>query len=282
MPLWSDAHSTVWCGDNAEVMAEMATAGLRFDLIGPTSPPYNLSGGPGGGDHITTFVDKGLRRLRGEDGSYRKGTLYGSHSDAMPMEEYIAWQRAFTRQAFGLLTETGALAYQHKPRVMGQREIWPTEYVHPDLEPYRRQTIILDRRGGTNFNPHYYVPTYEVLLIYARPGWRLREGGWVAKNVWVMPAPSRAWHPAPFDKSLPLRLISTSEASLVLDPFMGSGTTLVAARELGVQAHGIELHAPFAQRAVQEIQAAQVGFMPAMQMARAREREAADAQARLF
>ena len=258
----------------------MAAAGLRFDLIGPTSPPYNL-GTSSGGDN-TTFVDKKLARLKGVGGSYRKGLLYGTHNDGMPMDEYIAWQRAFTRQAFELLTEWGALAYQHKPRIFDGHEVWPGEYVHPDLEPYRRQTIILDRRGGTNFNPHYYVPSYEVLLIYARPKWRLREGGWAAKSVWVMPHPKEAWHPAPFSKSIPRRLIATCEASLVLDPFMGSGTTLVAARELGIQAHGIELHAPFAQRAVQEIQAAQVGFMPAMQMARAREREAADAQTRLF
>lgn len=52
-------------------------------------------------------------------------------------------------------------------------------------------------------------------------------------DVWEIPAESarRVSHPAPFPVELPLRLIDlyTYEDDLVLDPFMGSGTTLVAA-----------------------------------------------------
>jgi modification methylase len=276
-PYWQDDLSTVWCGDNAVIMAEMDAAGLRFDLIGPTSPPYNLG----------TGANRGIKRIaRGDYTSSRLtkltgGGYYGTHDDDMPLDEYVAWQRTFTHQAFGLLTEDGALAYQHKPRHWAGRELWPTDYVHPDLAPFKRQTIILDRRGGLNFNPTYYVPTYEVLLIYARPEWRLTEGGWAAKSVWLMPSPSH-WHPAPFDKSLPRRLISTTAPSLVLDPYMGSGTTLIAARELGVRAHGIDIHTPFVERAVRDIQATSAGFFPAAISPSAREREAQSAQVPLF
>ncbi len=53
-------------------------------------------------------------------------------------------------------------------------------------------------------------------------------------DVWTIPAENarRVGHPAPFPVELPLRLIQlyTYEDDLVLDPFMGSGTTLVAAR----------------------------------------------------
>jgi DNA modification methylase len=52
-------------------------------------------------------------------------------------------------------------------------------------------------------------------------------------DVWNMPPESatRVGHPAPFPLELPLRLIGlyTYRGDLVLDPFMGSGTTLVAA-----------------------------------------------------
>jgi len=52
-------------------------------------------------------------------------------------------------------------------------------------------------------------------------------------DVWEIPAESakRVNHPAPFPVELPQRLIKlyTYEGDLVLDPFMGSGTTLVAA-----------------------------------------------------
>jgi site-specific DNA-methyltransferase (adenine-specific) len=52
-------------------------------------------------------------------------------------------------------------------------------------------------------------------------------------DVWTLPAESatRVGHPAPFPVGLPARLIDlyTYEDDLVLDPFMGSGSTLVAA-----------------------------------------------------
>lgn len=53
------------------------------------------------------------------------------------------------------------------------------------------------------------------------------------KSVWGFPAESarRIGHPAPFPIELPLRLIKlyTFEGEVVLDPFMGSGTTAIAA-----------------------------------------------------
>lgn len=50
-------------------------------------------------------------------------------------------------------------------------------------------------------------------------------------------------HPATFPISLAARVISlfTHEGELVLDPFVGSGTTLVAAQELGRNAVGFDL-----------------------------------------
>ncbi|HEY6634534.1 MAG TPA: site-specific DNA-methyltransferase [Acidimicrobiia bacterium] len=54
-------------------------------------------------------------------------------------------------------------------------------------------------------------------------------------DVWEMPAASatRVGHPAPFPVELPRRLIElyTYQGDLVLDPFIGSGTTAVAAVE---------------------------------------------------
>lgn len=51
-------------------------------------------------------------------------------------------------------------------------------------------------------------------------------------------------HPAAFPISLCKQIISlfTHEGELVLDPFVGSGTTLVAARDLNRNAVGFDLH----------------------------------------
>ena len=64
-------------------------------------------------------------------------------------------------------------------------------------------------------------------------------------DVWDIPPESanRVQHPAPFPVELPQRLIElyTFTGDLVLDPFLGSGTTVVAARRAGRLGLGYDL-----------------------------------------
>lgn len=57
------------------------------------------------------------------------------------------------------------------------------------------------------------------------------------KSIWTFPTASakKIGHPAPFPLELPSRLIKlySFEGDVILDPFVGSGTTLVAAKKLG-------------------------------------------------
>ena len=63
------------------------------------------------------------------------------------------------------------------------------------------------------------------------------------KSVWTFPAESarKVGHPAPFPVELPYRLIQmyTFEGEIVLDPFMGSGQTALAARRGASAVRGI-------------------------------------------
>jgi len=68
-------------------------------------------------------------------------------------------------------------------------------------------------------------------------------------DVWEIPSESarKIGHPAPFPVDLPRRLIElyTYEGDLVLDPFMGSGSTAVAARRSGRHYVGFETEAEY-------------------------------------
>lgn len=92
-------------------------------------------------------------------------------------------------------------------------------------------------------------------------GWKDTHGNWPAlvSNVWTMQPEHRDGHPAPYPVELASRCIrlSTWPGETVLDPFMGSGTTLRAAKDLGRRAIGIEVSERYceiaAQRLAQEV-----------------------------
>jgi DNA modification methylase len=60
-------------------------------------------------------------------------------------------------------------------------------------------------------------------------------------------------HPSQKPLRLIAALVNESDADLILDPFMGSGTTLVAAKQLGRRAIGIEIELKYCQIAVERL-----------------------------
>ncbi len=81
-------------------------------------------------------------------------------------------------------------------------------------------------------------------------------------DVWSMPTESakRVRHPAPFPVELPEQLIRlyTFENDLVLDPFMGSGSSLVAAARLDRRYIGYDLDADYVQIARDRVEQSMV------------------------
>lgn len=78
-------------------------------------------------------------------------------------------------------------------------------------------------------------------------GWKDGLGGWegICTNHWTIPpgASTRSEHPAVMPLKLAMRAIrlSTWPGEVVLDPFCGSGTTLLAAKLLGRKAIGADI-----------------------------------------
>jgi site-specific DNA-methyltransferase (adenine-specific) len=104
-----------------------------------------------------------------------------------------------------------------------------------------RQVIIWKRKGGLNFNPGYFVPTYEVIYLIAKKGFRLAPKANGAGDVWSFTQEMNNVHPAAFPVALIDRIVSSTDATVILDPFMGSGTTAISALNFQRNYIGIDI-----------------------------------------
>jgi len=107
------------------------------------------------------------------------------------------------------------------------------------------------------------APQLEAVAILHREGERMRwnAGGELAH--WEFPRARNASHPAEKPIALIRRWIAdfTDPGDLILDPFMGSGTVLRAAKDLGRQAIGIEIDRRWCEHAAARLSQA---VMPGM------------------
>ena len=232
-PYYDEGGVTLYHGDCLDILPHITGAGLVL-----TSPPYNLSGD--GNKPSGTY----FRNL---------GAGYGEHDDAMPHGIYVGWQNQVVRACWNTLADDGAIFYNHKPIVRGNQVRLPLELVPPDLPI--RQIVTWDRGSGFNRQFTYFVPTYEWVMIVAKPEFRLTTRS--VDDVWRIPFEVGGEHPAPFPLKFARTAINSTGASLVVDPFAGSGTTLRAAKDCGRRAIGIELNERFceiaARRLAQEV-----------------------------
>jgi site-specific DNA-methyltransferase (adenine-specific) len=259
-PYYCAGGVTIFHGKAEEVLPTL-NAGC-CDLA-VTSPPYNLGNTSGGGfpgvkmGHYDANAPMGAKR--GGMGKWakaaEKGGLahgYGGHNDSMPHGEYVEWQKLVLREAWRVMSDTGAIYYNHKPRVLDGLAVLPLEY-NPGLP--LRQIVIWARAGGVNFSPAFYLPTHEWVMVLAKPAFRLRDkAASGAGDVWYVPQESGTEHPAPFPLEIPLRALETTGARRVLDCFCGSGTTLRAAKDLGREAVGIEREERFCEMSARRLE----------------------------
>ena len=84
-------------------------------------------------------------------------------------------------------------------------------------------------------------PSYELVALFCHDDFQIADRG--VPDIWQSPFSSHKPNGHPAEKPLALikRIILESNPRTVLDPFLGSGTTLVAAHELGRAAVGIEI-----------------------------------------
>jgi DNA modification methylase len=256
---FADEWVTLYCGD-ARCMAEVGDECV--DLV-VTSPPY--------------WDIKNYRA----SGQLGLGQSY---------EEYWSQLGAVLAECRRVLRPGRALAIVIGTRISdGELKHIPADLVQrmPGLGFTLRKEIIwvkpkgtqgLWQRGTTQFlkdKPHPGCLNiniqHEFILIFAREGEAevdtshrlseefIKEVSW---SVWPLPVSNVKGHPAPFPEAIPRRLIElyTSPGEVVLDPFLGSGTTAVAARDLGRRCIGYELSEQFCELAKTRIEERPIGL----------------------
>ena len=230
----------VHCGDCIELMNKMPTGSI--DLV-VTSPPYNLRNSTGNG------------MKNGSGGKWPNAQLikgYDTHEDDLPHEKYVKWQRDCLTAMMRILRPDGAIFYNHKRRV--QAGLLQDRNDIVDGFPVR-QIIIWKRKGGINFNPGYFLPTYEVVYMICKPDFKLAPKANAIGDVWDIPQADDNPHPAPFPVELAQRCIESTTSKIVLDPFVGSGTTAIAAEICGRKWIGLEVSKDYCKLANERIEA---------------------------
>ena len=234
-----DWLNSIHQGDCLQVLAQLPDESI--DLV-VTSPPYNLRNSTGNGS----------RAWPGYDG----------YTDDLPHEEYVAWQRQCIDEMLRVLKPTGAIFYNHTWRVQDGRFQGRADIL--DGFPLR-QVIIWHQAGSVNRNPGYFVPDYEVIYLITKPKFRL-VNSCTDGAVWRINQEQSGDFPdlPVWPVELPRLAIAATNAQIVLDPFIGSGTTAVAAVLEGRDFIGIEQSARHVEIARQRVAEALNGAVPAL------------------
>jgi len=115
----------------------------------------------------------------------------------------------------------------------------PNAVIKNDIE-----FILMERRPGAYRSPDFLERAFSVIPDTLHKVW--------FRQIWAdVPGASTRNHPAPFPLELAFRLIRMFSfvGDTVLDPFLGSGTTALAAWQTGRSSIGIEVDEPYLESA---------------------------------
>lgn len=203
-----------------------------------TSPPYNM---------IPKSAPSGIYA----EHSRKLNDGYVSHADDMPQDEYEDWVRSVAAECVRACN--GIVWINHKCKFVNREARHPAR-----IFPWPIHTeIIWDRGGSLTLNARRFAPSHEVVLGFGNSAYWDRSTDTLL-TVWrINPEKNIDGHPCPFPVEIPRRLIraSCTPDGTAMDPFLGSGTTGVAAVRLGRRFIGIELEPRYFQIAIDRIKA---------------------------
>ena len=215
-------------GNTLDVLREMPD---DFVNVGVTSPPYN--------------------KQEKQKGWLVKNVVYDTYKDAVPEPEYQQNQVNVLDEIYRVTVPGGSFFYNHKIRWDRGNMYHPMDWLRK-TEWTVKQEIIWDRVIAANIRGWRFWQVEERIYWLYKPignyliGKELKSSDAKLTSIWrgVPENGKKNPHPAPFPLWLPARVIisilGTDTSGVVLDPYIGSGTTAVAAKLLGHEYIGID------------------------------------------
>lgn len=185
---------------------------------------------------------------------YNLGIDYGSYKDSTSYEDYLQFSRNWLRQAYKVLKSDGRMCLN----IPLDKNKGGNKSMAADLTTIAKKvgfnyhsTIIwnegnISRRTAwgswLSASAPYVIAPVEVIVVLYKKEWKRRTRGtstitkqqfmdWT-NGLWTFSGESKKkiGHPAPFPVELPKRCIQlfSYTGDTILDPFLGSGTTLIA------------------------------------------------------
>lgn len=266
--------NTIHQGDCLELLKSLPDNSI--DLV-ITSPPYNLKG-------LKTTNGKKARMNR--EAEWWDSIDYDGYDDNMPEPLYEKWQIELLDEIYRVLKESGSCMYNHKDRPINGTIVSPLTWLqHSKMN--LRQIIVWDRKTSTNKSDNFFIPSTEYIywLTKSTKNVRFERQPYLVKKgeqkgeyihlpaVWTVSPETKKYkftwegkeytHPAPYNLELIERIIPSFLGSkkmqdelgnlVVLDPFMGSGTTALGAIKYGCDWIGFEQSAKYIAMANQRI-----------------------------
>ena len=237
-PYYQDDYCTIYNCDCREVLKE-----LMCDVC-VTSPPYNA----------------GESRI---NGGFKKKS-YKSYPDNLTKSDYFDMTKCWLDL---LIQSTRNHIFWNIQELKGNWGIDPfirSEYQEKMKEVFiwaktNPQSCIVDTQCGSGFEYIYCISKdHPEKRQFKHCSFSNRSGDYV-NNILIKPVNSgseNGGHGYAFGLWLPLFFISnfSSETDTILDPFMGSGTTLRAAKDLQRKCIGIELEEKYCEIGVKRLQ----------------------------
>ena len=216
---------------------------------------------------------------------YGVGIEYGTHNDRMGAENYFTWVRQWMKVCYEWLSDTGRACINvsldvNRPHKLPLSALYTT--IAMDVGFNYHATIVWNKAGLARDSTAWgswlsasapsITPRVEVIIVLCKGNWKKNKQGktninrhdfmtWV-RGQWKIQSESakRIGHPAPFPVELPMRCIKlfSFDDELILDPFCGSGSTLVAAVKENRNAIGIDIDQDYCKIATERVRLAKI------------------------